>query len=149
MTTGAAASAAASAKITALQTALAAEQAASYGYGVVGAHLTGRAFTLATADCVTHERARDGLTAVITALGATPRPAAIAYRMPIAVKTAHEAARLAADLENGVAAGYLGLVAVPDTALRRLAATRMQGAAVRAARWGGTPQSFPGLAARH
>ncbi len=137
-----------SARVAALQAALAAEQAASYGYGVVGAHLAGRAFTQAAADCVTHERARDSLAAMIMALGVTPRPAAIAYRMPIAVKTAREAAKLAADLENGVAAGYLSLVAVPDTALRRLAATRMQGAAARAARWGGARLSFPGLAAK-
>ncbi|HET9897031.1 MAG TPA: DUF4439 domain-containing protein [Streptosporangiaceae bacterium] len=138
----------ASAKIAALQAALAVEQAASYGYGVVGAHLRGTAFTLAAADCVAHERARDSLAAMIMALGADPRPAAIVYRMPIAVKTARDAALLAADLENGVVAGYLSLVAVPEAALRRLAAVRMQAAAVRAARWGGAQQSFPGLAAR-
>jgi hypothetical protein len=36
--------------IDALQAALAAEQAASYGYGIVGAHLTGTRFSAAAAD---------------------------------------------------------------------------------------------------
>ncbi len=136
----------ASAEVTALQTALASEQAAAYGYGVAGAHLHGEAFKLAALDCVQHERARDALTAMITALGAVPAPAAVAYQLPVAVHTAVEAASLAVDLESGVADGYLGLAGVPDPALRRLAATRMQEAAVRAARWGGESQPFPGLA---
>lgn len=136
----------ASAKVTALQAALASEQAAAYGYGVAGAHLHGEAFRLASLDSVAHERARDALTAMITALGAVPTPAAVAYQLPVAVHTAAEAASLAADLEAGVVDGYLGLAGVTDPALRRLAAIRMQEAAVRAARWGGAPQPFPGLA---
>ena len=134
------------ADIAALQSALAAEDAASYGYGVVGAHLSGAAFTLASADCVIHERARDALFSMITALGATPQPAAVAYRLPLAVSTAAEAATLAVDLELDVVSGYVALAGAGAPALRRLAATRMQDAATRAARWGGSPQAFPGLA---
>jgi|HubBroStandDraft_1064217.scaffolds.fasta_scaffold06420_4 hypothetical protein len=137
------------AKVAAMQSALAAEEAASYGYGVVGAHLTGAAFSLATADCVIHERARDTLAEMISALGATPEPAAVAYQLPIAVSTARQAASLAVDLELSVVSGYLALVAIDVPALRALAATRMQEAAVRAARWGGQPQPFPGLAPPH
>jgi hypothetical protein len=133
-------------ELAALQAALAAEDAASYGYGVVGAHLAGSAFALATSDCVIHERARDALVKLITSLGASPEPAAVAYRLPFRVATARQAAELAATLELSVAAGYLDLVAVDDRALRTLAATRMQDAAVRAARWGGRPAPFPGLA---
>ncbi len=132
-----------SAKVSALQAALAAEQAASYGYGIVGAHLTGPDFEVAAADCVQHERARDSLAELIVALRATPQPAAVAYRLPVSVSTAATAARLASELEFGVVAGYLGLAAVPDPALRRLAATRMQSATVRAARWGGPPPGLP------
>jgi len=135
-------------KLTALQAALAAEQAASYGYGVVGAHLTGAAFAIASADWVIHERARDELTAIIEALGASPQPAAAAYQLPVAVRNAADAARLAVDLELEVLTAYLGLVAVADPGLRTLAAKNMQGASVRAARWGGQPQAFPGLATR-
>jgi hypothetical protein len=131
--------------VAALQTALAAEQAASYGYGIVGAHLTGVAFGVASADCVVHERARDNLTKLITSLGATPRPAAAAYRLPIGVTSAADAAKLAVDLELEVVASYTELAAVPDPALRTLAARSMQGACVRAARWGAKSQPFPGL----
>jgi Domain of unknown function (DUF4439) len=132
----------------ALESALAAEDAASYGYGIVGAHLSGTAFSLATADCVIHEKARDALFAMITALGATPQPAAVAYRLPITVNTTAEAASLAVDLELSVVAGYVPLAGAKEQALRKLAATQMQDAAVRAARWGATPQPFPGLASR-
>ncbi len=130
-----------------MQAALAAEQAASYAYGVVGAHLAGSRFKLAMADCLVHERARDSLTKMISALGARPHPASVAYQLPIPVTTAAQAISLATILEREVAAAYLGLVAVPDPALRTLAATRMQDATVRAIRWGGSSQAFPGLPA--
>lgn len=136
----------ASASVPALQTALAAEQAASYGYGVVGAHLTGAAFNLATADSVVHERARDALTRLITSLGATPQPAAAAYRLPIGVTSATDAAKLAIDLELEVVAAYVDLAGVPDPGLRTLAATSMRSACIRAARWGARSRPFPGLA---
>jgi Domain of unknown function (DUF4439) len=134
-------------KIAALQAALAAEQAASYAYGVVGAHLTGSKFNVAAADCLVHQRARDSLTAMVSALGAQPHPAAVAYQLPAPVTTAAQAASLAASLEREVAAAYLGLVAVPDPALRTFAAARMQDASVRAVRWSGDSQAFPGLSA--
>jgi Domain of unknown function (DUF4439) len=137
------------ATVAALQTALAAEQAASYGYGVVGSHLTGSAFKVASSDCVLHERARDNLVKMITALGATPRPAAVAYRLPISVRTAADAANLAVDLELSVVSSYLSLVAVTDPVLRRLAAKAMQAATVRAAHWGAPSRAFPGLAVPH
>lgn len=134
------------ATVAALQAALAAEQAANYGYGVVGSHLTGSAFKLASTDNVLHERARDNLVKMIAARGATPQPAAVAYRLPVTVRTAADAARLAVDLEFSVIGGYLQLVAVTDPALRRLAAKAMQSAAVRAAHWGAPSHAFPGLA---
>ena len=132
--------------VAALQNALAAEQAASYGYGVVGAHLTGAAFKVASADSVVHERARDALTKLITSLGATPQPAAAAYQLPTGVSSAADAAKLAVDLELEVLASYVGLAGVPDPRLRTLAATSMQSACVRAARWGAKSRPFPGLA---
>ncbi|HUC58472.1 MAG TPA: ferritin-like domain-containing protein [Streptosporangiaceae bacterium] len=135
----------AKAEVAALQSALQAEEAASYGYGVVGAHLSGAAFSQATSDCVIHERARDSLSAMITALGATPEPAAVAYRLPLTVSTPAQAATLAVDLELSVVAGYVPLAGAAEPSLRQLAATRMQAAAVRAARWGAPPRSFPGL----
>jgi hypothetical protein len=129
----------------ALQTALGAEEAAIYGYGVAGAHLTGAGYSQAYADSVLHERARDVLIRLIEALGAQPRAAAVAYRLPVAVNSPASARALAARLELDLAAAYLGLAAVDDPALRKLAAVRMQGAAVRAARWGGGTEAFPGI----
>lgn len=132
--------------VAALQAALAAEQAASYGYGIVGAHLTGAPFRVASADCVVHERARDVLTRLITSRGATPQPAAVAYQLPTGVASAADAAKLAVDLELEVVASYVDLAGVPDPRLRTLAATSMQSAWARAARWGAKSRPFPGLA---
>ncbi|HVB45203.1 MAG TPA: ferritin-like domain-containing protein [Streptosporangiaceae bacterium] len=137
------------AKIAALQQALAAEQAASYGYGVVGAHLAGARYLQAAADCVAHDRARDRLTRLLIALGATPRAAAVAYKLPVTVSTKADAVLLAITLEGEVMAAYLDLVPAADPALRIVAATGMQDAAIRAAGWGGYPQAFPGFAAAH
>jgi hypothetical protein len=134
-----------SATVAALQAALAAEQAASYAYGVLGAHLTGPRFAAASADCLAHERARDRLSGMITARGAQPHPAAAAYQLPIAVHTSNAARSLAITLERQVAAAYLGLVAVEDPILRTFAATNMRDCAVRGARWSGRAQAFPGL----
>jgi hypothetical protein len=133
--------------IAALQAALAAEQAASYGYGIVGSHLAGRQFAAAAADALAHERARDRLTAILTARGAQPRAAAAAYQLPIGVHDPAAAVSLAVMLERQVVAAYLGLVAVPDGSLRRFAARRMRDSAVRAARWSGKTEAFPGLPA--
>jgi hypothetical protein len=132
--------------LAALQAALAGEQAACYGYGIVGSHLTGERLAQASADWVTHQRARDSLSEIVTGLRARPQPAAAAYQLPIAVRTPADAVALAITLEHQVVAAYLTLAGQPEPALRRLAATRMQGAAVRAARWGGQSQAFPGLA---
>ncbi len=62
--------------VTALQAALAAEQAASYGYGVVGAHLNASSAqsVSADADWVAHQQARDSLTAMITIGGGHAGP---------------------------------------------------------------------------
>jgi hypothetical protein len=135
--------------IAALQNALAAEQAASYGYGVVGARLPqGSAGQgTATTDWVAHMRARDELTAMISARGGEPVPAAVAYQLPEPVQTATEATALAALLEDRVAQAYLGIVALPETGLRRFGARQVREAALRAAAWRGSTQAFPGLPA--
>lgn len=135
------------ADVAALQAALAAEQAASYGYGIVGSHLAGKQFAAAISDSVAHDRARDSLTSMITARGARPRAAAAAYRLPIAVHSARAAIALAVMLEQHVTSAYLGLVATPDPALRTFAAQHMRDCAVRATRWSGRTQAFPGLPA--
>ena len=55
-----------------LQAALAAEQAAIYGYGVVGSHLSGTGLGAATADWTAHQEAADRLMAELRARGGSP-----------------------------------------------------------------------------
>jgi hypothetical protein len=135
--------------VAALQDALAAEQAASYGYGIVGARLPqgSPSQTQATTDWVTHVRARDQLTQLISARGATPTPAAVAYQLPFPVSSPAQARALAATLEDRVAGAYLGLVALADTELRNLGAEQVKDAALRAEAWRGSTEAFPGLPA--
>ncbi|MGD0560570.1 MAG: ferritin-like domain-containing protein [Streptosporangiaceae bacterium] len=131
--------------VTALQVALAAENAAIYGYGVAGAYLSGSAQTEATSDWHAHLLARDTLQSMISGLGATPVAAESAYQMPFTVDDVSSAAKLAAYLEDGVASGYLGVVAVADESLRSFGARAMLDPALRAARWRGSTVAFPGF----
>ena len=130
-----------------MQAALAAEDAAIFGYGVAGAHLSGTRKTAAEQDWTGHNEARDTLTAMISALGATPVAAQAYYRLPFQVHDAASAMALAAYLEDGVTRAYLGLVAVSDQRLRTFGALAMQSSAERAAFWRGSTQAFPGLEA--
>ena len=94
--------------ISALQGALAAEHAAVYGYGVVGAMLAGGLQSQARDYWVAHQDARDTLEAMLVKLGATPAAASPAYRLPFAVTGEASAVRLAVVLEDGVVQAYLG-----------------------------------------
>jgi len=138
---------AASTEIAALQGALAAEHAAVYGYGIVGAMLGGAEQADAHADWTAHQFGRDALTARLTKLGATPVAASPAYELPFAVTSAKSAEKLAVTLEDGVTRAYLGLVAVSDPTLRAFAAQAMQASANRALAWSGTTVAFPGMPA--
>jgi Domain of unknown function (DUF4439) len=138
---------ASSTSVAALQGALAAEHAAVYGYGIVGAMLTGAKQAGARTDWTAHQVARDTLIAMLTRLGATPVAASPAYKLPFAVTNAESAAKLAAALENGVTRAYLGLVAVNNPSLRAFAARAMQTSANRALAWSGTTTAFPGMPA--
>jgi hypothetical protein len=129
----------------ALQSALSAENAAVYGYGLAGPRLSGGQFTVAQEYWNGHRAARATLITMITGLGSAPAPAAAAYRPPFPVNSAGAAASLAAMLEDGVLSAYLGLVAVDDPSVRAFGAQRMQSAAIRAAYWRGSTVAFPGL----
>jgi hypothetical protein len=133
--------------VAALQAALVAEQAACYGYGVAGAHLGGRSAAPADRDWIAHQVERDRLTAMITAAGAAPVPAPVAYQLPISVQTPAQARALAAMLEDSVAQAYMGLVGLPDRPLRALGAAQVTAAALRAAAWRRVTVAFPGLPA--
>jgi hypothetical protein len=133
--------------LAALQAALAAEHAAIYGYGLLGAHLHG-AQQLAAANAWTlHKARRDRLAQLITGLGGQPVAAQPAYELPLQVTSAHTAVQLAAALESTLPDAYIGLAGATDPALRRLAAQSMQDAVTRQIKWNGTAPTtaFPGL----
>ncbi|AXE27339.1 DUF4439 domain-containing protein [Streptomyces globosus] len=131
----------------AAQAALAAEHAAVYGYGVVGARAGERAAEAREAHG-THLARRDALARAVRDLGGSPRPSDPAYALPYEVRGAGDAERLAAEIEDRVAGAYADLVRAADGPLRREAADALSAAAVRAARWRGGGVAFPGLAER-
>jgi hypothetical protein len=135
-------------QLAALQAALAAEHAAVYGYGVVGALLPANEQGTAMSDWTLHQHARDTLTEMITRLGATPVAASAAYGTPFPVTDAASARKLAVTIEDGVTRAYLGIVAVTDAKLRAFGALAMQQPATRAAGWRGTTIPFPGMTGR-
>jgi hypothetical protein len=131
--------------VRALQSALTAEHAAIYGYGVVGAYLTGGQQAAATSDWVAHQLARDRLEALLRSFGARPAAAAVAYGLPTTVRNSSQAAALAVVLEDRIATAYLGLVALSDTTIREFGALQVRASALRAAVWRGSTVAFPGL----
>lgn len=130
-----------------LQAALAAEQAAAYGYGVVGSRLPqgSAAQAMAGNDWVAHLRVIDELTAMIRGRGATPVSAAVAYQLPLSVQSAPQAHALAALLEDRLTQTYLAVVALPEGGLRTFGAEQVRATALRAEAWRGTTEAFPGL----
>ncbi|MFI7098371.1 ferritin-like domain-containing protein [Streptomyces sp. NPDC050161] len=135
-------------ELTATQAALDAEHAAVYGYGVVGGRITEARRTEARAAYDAHRARRDALRRTVRDLGGKPHPAAAAYELPFPVPDAAAATRLAADLEDRVAAVYADLVRDGGKAGREEAAAALREAAVRAVRWRGSGVAFPGLAER-
>jgi len=129
----------------ALQSALAAENAAVYGYGVAGAQLGATARKLALRNWTQHQLARDRLEAMLTSLGVKPVAAQAAYQLPFPVHGTGAAISLAGYLENQVAAAYLGIVALDDPRLRAWGAGQAQACALRATTWLGRTVAFPGL----
>lgn len=136
------------ADVTALQAALAAEYAAVYGYGVVGAHTAGATRAVALRAMAWHQAQQPTLSAQVVAAAAKPVAADPAYVLPFPVADRASALRLAAQLEDGVAAAYADLVAAASGANRLWAAQALGECAVRAAVWTGSSTPFPGLPER-
>ena len=128
-----------------LQLALAAEHAAIYGYGVVGAHLSGAQRRYAATADAAHRARRDQLRELLVERGATPVAAAAAYRLPAVVVSGADAVELAVTLEERLASVWVTAVGDLTGALRALAARAVQDCAVRAAVWRGSSTALPGL----
>jgi hypothetical protein len=133
---------------TALQTALANEHAAIYGYGVLAVRISGAQRDAASAAYLTHLVRRDLLTGKVIASKDQPVAAAPAYALPFPVVSASDAVKLAAQLEERLGAAYADLVQASSGNDRRTALEWLTDSAVRAVRWRGTSVAFPGLPER-
>jgi hypothetical protein len=136
----------------ALNAALAAEHAAVWGYGVVGAALPGDQRKRAAAAEDAHRDARDGLVALLSGRGTDPVGPEGAYELPFPVLSETDAAELAVTLEDGVAAAYARVLGdAAEKATRQLAVDSLGITEVRAVAWraraGQEPVTspFPGL----
>ncbi|MEU2119230.1 ferritin-like domain-containing protein [Streptomyces sp. NPDC016459] len=132
----------------ATQSALAAEHAAVYGYGVVGGRIGAERRAEATTAYEAHRARRDALRRTVRDLGGAPVAAEAAYALPFPVADPAGAVRLAAVLEDRAAGVYSDLVRAAEGPQRREAAAALREAAVRAVRWRGSDVTFPGLAER-
>jgi hypothetical protein len=124
--------------VEALQAALSVEQQVVYGYGVLGAQLSGKLESYAASCLTEHMTHRDAIAAMVTAAGATPVAAAPAYQLPFHVTDRSSARRLAVRLEQASAGAAWDLVASsdPGSAPRRSAVDWLTDAAVRLEGWG-------------
>lgn len=138
-----------------LQRLLAAEHAAVYGYGVLGARLDEPGRTLALQSDDAHRSRRDLLRSALLDRGTAPVDGEAAYALPEPVRDPSSAIRLGLHLEDGLAAHYAAALGDTGTvAVRSLAVAALQDAAVRAARLRtlatpgrAAPVAFPGLPA--
>jgi hypothetical protein len=136
----------------ALREVLAAEHAAVWGYGAVGAALPLDAREPVVAGDVAHRDVRDRLVALLDARGADPVPREAGYTLPFPVLSPVDAAALAVVLEEGVSAAWVRLLdQATEPSVRELAVEELGAAEVRAVGWraaaGRTPltRAFPGL----
>lgn len=134
--------------VEALQTALAAEHAAVFVYGALGAQTSRSAtptlFTRVTAAYRLHRTRRDQLAAMVRAAGGDPEPAAPGYSLPAELGTSRAVLARALRLEQDAARTYAYLVARSTGPTRAWAVTALLDAAVRGLGFGGRPEDFPG-----
>lgn len=111
-----------------------AEQAAVYGYGVLGARLDQATRRAAKLAYDSHRQRRDQLAAALRERGAEVPVPLPAYDVTVAGRG--QALALAVRLEVGLGQRWRDLVLVTDDpALRRLAVAGLTESAVRAAEW--------------
>ena len=134
-------------ELDALQTALAAEHAALWVDGVLGAQTSRTAEPLTYAALVgaydAHRARRDDLRRRISALGADPVAAAPAYDVG-PVKTTADVLRTAVRVEERCCEAYAAVVAALPAGRRAWAVAALTECAVRSRGLGGPPDVFPG-----
>ena len=136
----------------ALGEALAAEHAAVWGYGVVGAALGAEARPFAAASETAHRDVRDQVVTLLAGRDAEIPRAEGGYALPFPVLSEVDAAALAVVLEDGVAAAWVRVLdQAADRAVREFVVGYLAAAETRAVSWRGaagtTPvtTAFPGL----
>src|SRR5256714_9298316 len=133
-----------SAATDALAAALAAEHAAIFGYGVVGARLTGAATGQAREAESAHRARRDKLVVQLTKAGTTPPAAQPAYALPFPVGDAAGAQKLAGQMEEPPRAILRTPPGPTPRGDRKLAPDALIDCAQRAARWRRATGQEPG-----
>ncbi|GAB2880263.1 ferritin-like domain-containing protein [Nocardioides pacificus] len=132
----------------ALQATLAAEHAAVWLYGVLGAQTSAsseaalhnelsQAYTL-------HRSRRDELSRTLRDLAQEPVSAAAAYETPSPIRSPRQRRSAAIEIEDRCATTYAALVANTVAAQRAWAVAALTDAAVRRVRLGGEPEQLPG-----
>lgn len=133
----------------ALQVALAAEHAAVFVYGALGAQTSQSSqptlYTALTRAYTLHRDRRDHLMATLTAAGAAPAPAEPGYALAADLGTATAVTTRALQLEEAAASTYAYLVANTTGSVRAWAVQALLDAAVRGLSFGGKPERLPGL----
>jgi len=136
----------------ALGEALAAEHAAVWGYGVVGAALGPDAQPAAAASETAHRDLRDQVVLLLAGRDAGIVDAEGGYALPFPVLSEVDAATLAVTLEDGVSAAWVRVLdQAVESSTREFAVGALSAAEVRAVGWrasaGRTPvtSAFPGL----
>ena len=134
--------------VEALQTTLAAEHAAVYVYGALGAQTSQSANPRLYADLAAaytdHRAGRDQLIRTLRDEEADPVPAEPAYALPPDLSTPDLVMRRALRLERGCAATFAYLVANSPPQARKWAVNALTKTAVRELAFRGTPEIFPG-----
>jgi Domain of unknown function (DUF4439) len=114
---------------------LAAEHAAIFAYGAIGAHLTGAAANAARGAEGAHRARRDALMLQLSSGGATPEPTDPVYPLPFAVTDQGSALRLAVEIEERTGANWRSALASTAGDERAAALNALVDCAVRATRF--------------
>lgn len=118
------------------------EEAASYGYEVLIAQLSGAARTRGLDALKAHDAARNRARSKLAALGEDPSAPAT-YDLPFPVNSSASARRLAVVLELRLVSVYCELAEATAGPDRQYGATAAQESSTRAVGWGWVPTAFP------
>jgi hypothetical protein len=118
-----------------LADALAAEHAAIFAYGPIGARLAGDLAGVARDADAAHRTRRDALVLALAADGVDPPVAEASYQLPFEVVDADDALRLAVLVEERVSAVWRAALRATGGTARADALDALLDAAVRATRW--------------